>query len=76
MVISMSSEFDKFLIPELPINTPICHTCKHWNGNLACKAFPKGIPVGVFTNEWDHRYPIRGDHGIQYEPEKGLDERN
>ncbi len=74
MVISMSSEYDKFLIPELPINTPICHTCKHWNDNtLTCKAFPNGIPIAILTNEWDHRYPIGGDHGIQYELEKGAE---
>ncbi len=59
---------DKFLIPTLPVNQPLCHTCQHWHGDLKCDAFPQGIPTGIFTNEWDHRYPVGGDHGLLYKP--------
>lgn len=32
-----------------------------------CAAFPAGIPAGIWGNEQDHRQPIDGDHGLQWE---------
>lgn len=36
-----------------------------------CNAFPTGIPEAVLGNELDHRQPIDGDHGIQFEAKPG-----
>lgn len=51
---------------------PQCYYCKHFHladkQKNACDAFPDGIPGGVFLNLLDHRKPIDGDHGIQFEP--------
>jgi hypothetical protein len=64
----MVSKASKFLIEDAQISHPLCHGCKHWiKDSLKCAAFPHGIPLGIITNEWDHRHPIDGDHGIQYE---------
>ena len=50
---------------------PLCMTCKHFNFenkvNNVCTAFPDGIPVNILITELDHRKPVNGDHGIQYE---------
>lgn len=46
---------------------PLCHTCKHWNFDLTCKAFPKGIPQGILMNLVSHVHPVEGDGGIRYE---------
>jgi hypothetical protein len=37
-----------------------------------CKAFPAGIPDVIFNNEFDHRQPYEGDHGIRFEAEEGF----
>lgn len=50
--------------------SPICMECKHHNGDLTCKAFPKGIPEKIIFGSWDHKNPIEGDNGIQFEPKK------
>ena len=39
-----------------------------WPEPGTCKAFPGGIPVDVFVGRVDHRDPVRGDHGIRFEP--------
>jgi hypothetical protein len=54
-------------MPELPVRQPMCHTCKHWNSDLTCKAFPQGIPLGILTNDINHARAVAGDHGVQYE---------
>ena len=49
-----------------------CWNCKHYFranrvGNLhSCKAFKK-IPDNILSGKNDHRKPVEGDHGIQYE---------
>jgi hypothetical protein len=49
-----------------------CMLCKHstfikGRGSF-CAAFPEGIPQEVSSGRIDHRRPIAGDHGVQYEP--------
>lgn len=53
-----------------------CDACRHlrdgdidqpWN----CDAFPVAIPEPVLWNEQDHREPIPGDNGIQFEAKAG-----
>ncbi len=62
-----------------------CLSCKHWvspfdreDPNAAeaeptqiCEAFPLpgGIPDDIWWNRLDHRQPVDGDHGIQWEPD-------
>jgi hypothetical protein len=61
-----------------------CGSCKHLRpdgytppskrhtldaGWCSCNAFPQGIPDLVTGGKHDHRTPLPGDHGIQYEPD-------
>lgn len=54
-----------------------CHACRHFRGRrsfdepFTCDAFESGIPDEVFSNKRDHRQPIEGDNGIQWEPLPG-----
>ena len=51
---------------------PPCNRCKHFelfSMPPRCKAFPRGIPDCILKGEEDHTTPIRGDHGIRFEPE-------
>jgi hypothetical protein len=38
-----------------------------------CKAFPRGIPKEILTNEFDHHHPHPKDKGIQF-VDKGTEE--
>jgi len=33
----------------------------------SCEAFPGGIPDAVWTNTYDHRQEMPGDHGLRWE---------
>ena len=44
-----------------------CALCKHYKGNLSCKAFEK-IPEDIYTGEVSHKKPYPGDNGIRFEP--------
>ena len=48
-----------------------CISCFWYIGDtgtaLACLAFPKGIPDGIFVGTVDHRVPYPGDHGRRWE---------
>lgn len=56
-----------------------CFACKHRVSPLSlpepqryergtfCAAFPEGIPGEILDDTLDHREPIAGDHGIQWE---------
>lgn len=49
--------------------------CRHFDRSedddddprLMCTAYPDGIPDPILENKADHRKPIDGDSGIQYE---------
>ena len=45
-----------------------CYSCKHYNKDLTCKAFPNRIPIEILRGKHEHRTPFEGDRGIQYEP--------
>lgn len=52
------------------VAAPVCLMCvfyKDAQGTGVCDAFPGGIPVGIFANEIDHRAPVEGDNGIQFQ---------
>jgi hypothetical protein len=38
-----------------------------------CKAFPTGIPDDIWWNVDDHRQPVEGDHGVQWDPLDGAE---
>lgn len=51
-----------------------CDTCarmRSWRSagqaTASCEAFPNGIPDAVWTNTFDHRQEVPGDHGIRWE---------
>ena len=48
----------------------ICSECAFINPNnpTKCTAFPGGIPLEVFTGEFDHHQAYPGDGGITFEP--------
>ena len=53
---------------------PQCLSCRHWVSPLdregdaqTCSAFPVGIPDDIWWNRADHRQPVEGDNGIQWE---------
>ena len=47
-----------------------CNKCKHrfLDPGNTCAAFPDGIPWDVLIGKKDHRSPVDGDNGIQFEP--------
>ena len=45
-----------------------CLHCRHYQGQATCAAYPNGIPSDVMTGKVDHRKPVKGDHGIRFEP--------
>lgn len=53
------------------VTLPQCTECKHWHGDDTCDAFPKGIPLDIASNEFDHKQPFDGDNGIRFEKQDG-----
>lgn len=52
----------------MEIRETLCFMCKHLYSYPTCEAFPNGIPQEVRDGLNDHKKPIDGDHGIQFEP--------
>lgn len=50
--------------------TPQCNNCAFYrrDHSLTCLAFPKGIPIAILLNEFDHRGAWPEDGGVQYVP--------
>lgn len=48
-----------------------CAYCKHKGKGAYCDAFDT-IPMDILRNKVDHRQPIKGDRGIQFEPNPGV----
>ena len=57
----------------LPENKLQCARCKNHIKFKKCKAFSGDIPEAILDGKHDHREPYPGDHGIQFEPKKGLE---
>ena len=53
----------------MPMHVIQCMSCRHFQRGTGwtCVAFPDGIPPDVKDNAVDHRQPLPGDHGIQWE---------
>ena len=67
----MSPEEHQTMIDEAWANVshPACNTCRHFklmSNPPSCKAFKK-IPSEILGCENDHRNPMEGDNGIQWE---------
>jgi hypothetical protein len=48
----------------------MCVFCRHYDRQseqLACTAYPDGIPDAILRSAVDHRQPYSGDHDIQFE---------
>jgi hypothetical protein len=50
--------------------SPTCYDCRHrdLDRDIACGAFPGGIPLEIWNGRCDHRAPYPRDNGIRYEP--------
>ncbi len=48
---------------------PICIWCSRYRKDVTCNAFPDGIPAAIIRSEVDHRQPVKGDHGLRFDPE-------
>lgn len=54
----------------IPMYSPVCTHCKHLiikPGERICKAFPGGIPMGIWLGQNKHVKPYPGDHNMQFE---------
>lgn len=67
----MTDRSDKFTWEQDDIDISQCATCRHKWGGAFCDAFPRGIPMSILTNAFDHRNAHPGDHGIRYKPLPG-----
>jgi hypothetical protein len=59
-----------------PAIVPLCQSCKHYGPckdaevpglGACCEAFPAGIPDAIYVDGADHRQPMDGDGGVQWE---------
>ena len=48
--------------------SPQCPTCKHYQLEQTCTAFPDGIPIPIFLGQHDHEKPWPGDNGYRWVP--------
>ena len=60
------------------VPAPLCLYCEQaytttFAGNTrTCIAFPEGIPDSIWLSRVDHRMPIAGDRGIQFQRDRNL----
>ena len=53
---------------------PQCVSCKHYQDNYRCPAFPDRIPDEILFDEVWHEKPYPGQKGdLLFEPKEGLD---
>jgi hypothetical protein len=46
----------------------LCSSCRHLHANdLACAAFPAGLPFPIVSGQLRHDHSLEGDRGVQYE---------
>ncbi len=55
-------------------NRAMCDVCALWDmnpdtGEMACQAFPAGIPDEIRLGKFDHRQPFPGDNGVLFTPD-------
>jgi hypothetical protein len=58
------------------MHSSICDYCKRkWPQGYRCDAFPgeTGIPYEIVTDQFDHRFPYSGDHGVQFQLDTSLE---
>lgn len=48
--------------------SPVCSYCKNLLQARVCKAFPDGIPDAIWAGQNGHTSPVKGDHGILFDP--------
>lgn len=55
---------------EPSFHEPQCNTCKHYNRDATCKAFPGGIPHSILEGD-KHNIPLKEQsNDIVYSPVK------
>ena len=45
-----------------------CHSCAWFSQQKECIAFLDKIPDTIWFGKNDHKKPVKGDNGIQYDP--------
>jgi len=62
----------KFTSEYVKVTRPQCMDCEYRDDESVsrCLAFPKGIPMAILLNEFDHTKPYKGDHGIQFKAKR------
>ena len=55
--------------PKIPMFSPVCTHCSHYQLNRQCDAFPapQSIPLEIWLGQHLHISPFPDDHGIQFE---------
>jgi len=54
-------------------NPSICDSCTRRRTAVTCDAFPDLIPIEICTLGGDHRMPVEGDHGLQWDWNSDID---
>ncbi len=64
----------------MSVPAPMCLVCTRFReakGDLiSCDAFPEGIPPGILDSVVDHRVPVEGDRGLQFDLAPGEEEQD